>query len=596
MANIRESAEQALLRWKQLKTLQAFYPSFNQFLDEAMEHIGFSTTWMQHDIGAYVQHGGSSIMVQAQRSQAKTTITAAYAVWALIHDPSCRVLIISAGDNTSNQISTLVIRLIMTMEGLDCLRPDPQNGDRTSVKAFDVHYTLKGVDKSPSIACIGIGGSFTGYRSDLLIADDVESAKNARTAPEREKLSELTSEFTDIVDTGGRIIYLGTPQSTDSIYNALPGRGFSIRIWPGRYPTEAQMKNYGEFLAPSILSRMTKDHTLRTGGGALGDQGKPTDPQRLGESDLQKKELEKTTARFQLQYMLNTTLADKMKFPLKTEDLILAKLDQKLFPMFVAKDPRETHVRKLSVVGHQFHIGTLWFEDTEKYRQHQALQTKIMYIDPAGGGANGDETAYCVLGFLNGNVFLLSVGGIPGGYRVEGMEFLAEIAAKHKPNEVIIEKNFGYGAFKEVFLPILRGKHDCAVSDDMVSGQKERRIESVLGPVLSRHSLVIDQAALDEDEEMCQKYPLEKRKLYSFIFQLSKMTLAKNSLAHDDRLDAVAGAVNHFVRFMALDQAESIKKQEEAELNAWLKDPLLHNRYKNSAPKRGVSTFDKYRK
>lgn len=595
MAIGRESTEQSLARWNQLKTLQEFYPSFSIFLEDAMDHLGFNTTWMQHDIGAYVENGGRSIMVQAQRAQAKTTITAIYAVFCLIHEPQYRILIVSAGENTSNQISTLIIRLIMTMEGLDCLRPDKQKGDRTSIEAFDVHYGLKGVDKSPSVACIGIMGSFTGSRADLVIADDVEGKKNSITAAQREKLVEVTSEFTDIVDTGGRIIYLGTPQSTDSIYNNLPSRGFQVRIWPGRFPTTEQARVYGEHLAPKLIEKMERHPEVRTGGGILGDQGQPTDPERISELELQKKEMEKTTPRFQLQYMLNTTLADKLKFPLKTENLIVAQLDNKLYPMFVAKDPRETHLKKYSVSGHSFQMGTMWYEDTEKFKQHAELQSKIMYIDPAGGGVNGDETAYCVIGFLNGNIFLLSAGGIAGGYSIDGMDFLADLALKHKPNEVIIEKNFGYGAFREVFLPVLRAKYECAVSDDMVSGQKERRIESILGPVLARNSLVVSSTVMDEDEDACNKYPAEKRKLYSLFFQLSKMTLVKGCLAHDDRLDALAGAVNHYVKYMAIDQADSIKKKQEAELNNWLKDPLLHNRY-STGPKRSGSTFDKYRK
>ena len=40
---------------------------------------------------------------------------------------------------------------------------------------------LKGVDRSPSVACIGITGQLPGKRADLLIADDIESPKNAGT-------------------------------------------------------------------------------------------------------------------------------------------------------------------------------------------------------------------------------------------------------------------------------------------------------------------------------------------------------------------------------------------------------------------------------
>lgn len=46
-----------------------------------------------------------------------------------------------------------------------------------------------------------------------------------------------------------KIIYLGTPQTEQSIYKSLSDRGYEIRIIPARYPTEAQRARYGDRLA-----------------------------------------------------------------------------------------------------------------------------------------------------------------------------------------------------------------------------------------------------------------------------------------------------------------------------------------------------------
>ena len=100
----------------------------------------------------------------------------------------------------------------------------------------------------------------------MLIADDVESQKNSATAEMRERLTHLTRDFTSICSTGD-IIYLGTPQSVDSIYNGLVGRGFDIRIWPGRYPTDEELLNYGPHLSPMIRTAMDAKPALRLGGG-----------------------------------------------------------------------------------------------------------------------------------------------------------------------------------------------------------------------------------------------------------------------------------------------------------------------------------------
>lgn len=104
--------------------------------------------------------------------QAKTTIAACFAVWCLIHNPKYRILVVSAAETLSSEISTLIVRIIMTHPDLECLRPDTSAGDRSSVQAFDVHHTLKGVDKSPSVACIGITSTLPGKRADLILADD----------------------------------------------------------------------------------------------------------------------------------------------------------------------------------------------------------------------------------------------------------------------------------------------------------------------------------------------------------------------------------------------------------------------------------------
>src|SRR5690606_11940141 len=119
--------------------VQDNYREFAPFLEEVMELLGFSTSPLQHDIGRFLSYGPQYLMIQAQRGQAKTTITAAFAVWTLIHNPAARVLILSAGGTQANEISTLVVRIINNMGELEMLRPDAANGDRTSVEAFVVH-------------------------------------------------------------------------------------------------------------------------------------------------------------------------------------------------------------------------------------------------------------------------------------------------------------------------------------------------------------------------------------------------------------------------------------------------------------------------
>jgi len=224
-----ESAVEAQLRWKQLALVQDHYRNFLDFLREVMDLLGFSVTRLQADIAAFVASGGQYIMVQAQRGQAKTTLTAAFAVWCLIHRPDYRVLIVSAGGKQASEISTLIIRLIMHMDLLECMRPDTNNGDRSSVEAFDVHYTLKGVNKSPSVRSEGITANLQGARADLLIADDVESQKNSATAVMRAQLLQLTLDFTSINSTGRSGVSWSVERSRAKSFTGGPSRRWRRR-------------------------------------------------------------------------------------------------------------------------------------------------------------------------------------------------------------------------------------------------------------------------------------------------------------------------------------------------------------------------------
>jgi hypothetical protein len=296
------NAAEALDRWTRLEQLQEMYPVFEDFLAEGIEELmGFVCTDVQLDIGNYLQYGPKYRMIQAQRSQAKTTITSFYAVWRLIHDPAEIILIFSAGGDMANEISNGIIDIIGDWDMLECLRPAAD--DRQSTKAYDVHKQLKGYNKSPSVACMGITANMQGRRASVLIADDIESSKNALTETQRDLLLHKSRDFTSI-NQKGDIIYLGTPQSTDSVYNTLPGRGFDIRIWPGRFPTEKEEKNYGTHLAPFIKNMMDENPQLRNGAGVLADRGHAVDPVLVPEEILVAKEIDQGPAYFQLQHML----------------------------------------------------------------------------------------------------------------------------------------------------------------------------------------------------------------------------------------------------------------------------------------------------
>ncbi len=582
MAVVRETHEDAIKRWQDLELLQQEYREFSTFLVDVIEgFMGFKCSDIQLDIGEYVATGPQYRMVQAQRGQAKTTITAAYAVWRIIHDPTTRVLIISAGSDMATEIANWIIQIINGMDVLECLRPDRAAGDRSSVTAFDIHYSLKGPEKSASVTCLGITSNMQGKRADLLIADDIESAKNSQTATQRSRLHHLTLDFSSINSTGD-IVWLGTPQSIDSVYNGLPSRGTAIRVWPGRYPTENEMPDYEGFLAPIIMERIKKNPTLQRGGGPTGERGQPVDPILLPEAVLTKKEIDQGASYFQLQHMLSTKLSDQDRYPLKLMNVRFLGFDveSKRAPMvinFVRTDANRIKWPE----GHVLKDQMFRVQDAS---EHADMQGWHMYVDPSGGGKNGDEIAYAITGFVAGRVFLAESDGMPGGFTEAQYNWLTTACLKWRPRVIHIEKNFGNGAFAASWLPHLRaaqavkGLQANDVEEVWESGQKELRIIDVLEPMIGSGKFVVYEDLLRLDWLRCQKYPSDIRQTYSLFWQLARITRDKGALIHDDRLDAVAGSARYWAEALAQDSEKVVAAQKRDEWAKMQSNPLGNGR------------------
>jgi hypothetical protein len=572
----KESAKDAALRWKKLELLQEHYRDFDTLLYDVIENfMGFDCTDIQQDIGDFLANGPTRAMIQAQRGQAKTTITSIYAVWRQIHDPSTRILIMSAGGPLAKEIANWIIQIIMGMDELECMRPDSSNGDRESVEAFDIHYSLKGPEKSPSIACVGVTSNIQGKRADLLIADDIESSKNSATEIQRDKLRQLTRDFTSICSKG-KIVYLGTPQSIDSVYNGLPSRGYEVRVWPGRYPTEEEELNYGNALAPLIQDRMSKNPLLRSGGGSDGTRGKPIDPVLLGEDELLKKEVDQGKAYFQLQHMLDTKLMDADRYPLKPEGLIFMNVPSDRVPLSV--NILQSSEYKIHT-PQDFPIESDFYEICGHSDEWAEFTGTHMYVDPSGGGKNGDELAWAVTKFRSGNIYIVDIGGVPGGLNEKNQNLIADLAWYWKVAQIDFEDNFGAGTFREVITPRILKKFEgsgkaCGIEGVWESGQKELRIIDIMEPLIGGGRLIIDKQLIQKDWQQCSRYGAELRGTYSFFFQLARLTRDKKCLAHDDRLDAVAGSCRHWNDLLSIDKNKEIAKAKNEAYRKMMQDPM----------------------
>ena len=500
------------------------------------------------------------LVIQGFRGVAKSWITAAFCAWVLLNhieeNPQLNILVVSASKQRADNFSTFLLRLITEIPELRHLAP--REGQRSSKAGFDVGPSQ--ATQTPSVVSLGITSALTGNRADLIIADDIEVPNNSATTVMRDKLSESIKEFDAILKPGGRIIFLGTPQTEDSIYARLPERGYRTFVWPARYPNAKQRESYGANLAKDIIEDLEANPAL---------EGKSTEPSRFSEEDLMERELSYGRAGFALQFMLDTSLSDAELYPLRLRDLMVMPLSAEGAPeRCVWAGSEEYVIGDLPVVGFRgdrYHRP--WVDKDLKFLPFSAI---IMAIDPAGRGK--DEVGWAIVGLLHSTMYLLDAGGARG-YEEPTLRFLAAKAKEWKVHKIIHEPNFGDGMFEKVFLPVLKQVYACGIEEaERSNAQKERRICDVLEPIIAGHRLVVNQRLVESDFRSTDHYPVELQRTYQLFFQLTRITREKGSLAHDDRVDALALACGYFAQALGRSQADALNATKQRQWDAELKD------------------------
>ena len=526
---------------------------FRSFLFLIWKHLNLPPpTPVQYDIATYLQHGPKRSCVQAFRGVGKSWITSAFTLWQLYRNPDAKILVVSASKERADAFSTFTLRLISEVAFLRHLKPREEQ--RSSKIAFDVGPAKAA--HAPSVKSVGITGQLTGSRGDLIIADDVEVPNNSATQQMRDKLSEQVKEFDAVLSPGGRIIYLGTPQTEDSVYQTLADRGYDLRGWPALKPSKQEELQYGTTLSQFICNLET-------------DAGEPTDPDRFDTEDLLERKASYGKAGFSLQFMLNTQLSDVERYPLKVRDLIVMSCDKAMAPMQIAWGPDEDRrMDRLPNVGMN---GDYMYAPMHIDRDNVTEYTgSVMSIDPSGRGQ--DETGYAIVKMLNGYLFVTACGGFKGGYDDQTLQSLATLAKTHKVNAVIVESNFGDGMYTKLLTPVLNKIHPVMIEEVKHSQQKEKRIIDTIEPVMARHKLVIDPQVIEDDYKTAQKYDQSARLSKQLIYQMTRVTYERGALRHDDRLDALAMAIGYWVEQMSRDEALGIADERSKALQAELDD------------------------
>ena len=543
--------------------LEALRGDFKLFLQALWQQLDLpSPTRAQYAIADYLQLGPKRLQIQAFRGVGKSWITGAFVLWTLFNNPEKKIMIISASKERADNMSIFLQKLIIETPWLSHLRPKSDDA-RWSRISFDVNCSPH---QAPSVKSVGITGQLTGSRADLMILDDIEVPGNSMTEMMREKLLQLCTEAESILTPkkDSRIMYLGTPQTTFTIYRKLAERNYRPFVWPARYPRKDKLSQYENLLAPQIVEDIEM--------GA--EEWSPTDPDRFQSDDLLEREAAMGRSNFMLQFMLDTTLSDAEKFPLKFSDLIITSVNPKQAPDAVVwcSDPRNV-LKDLPTVGLP---GDYFYSPMQLQGEWSDYTETICSVDPSGRGS--DETAATYISQKNGFLYVHEVRAYRDGYSDNTLLDILRGCKRYNVTKLLIETNFGDGIVAELFKKHLQQtKQPIDVEEVRANVRKEDRIIDALEPVMNQHRLIVDRGVVEWDYSSNKDAPPEERLLYMLFYQMSRMCREKGAVKHDDRLDSLAQGVKYFTDAMSISAYEAVKARRQEDwqdlLETFLDDP-----------------------
>jgi hypothetical protein len=553
---------------KQAPLEEQLQKDFRLFLTAIWTHLALPPpTRAQLCIAEYLQHGPKRLQIQAFRGVGKSWITAAFVLWTLYNDANKKIMVVSASKDRADSFSIFCQRLILEVPWMSHLRPknDDQRWSRVS---FDVGTAAP--HQAPSVKSVGITGQLTGSRADLMVLDDVEVPNNSMTELQREKLLQLVTECESILTPkpDSRIMFLGTPQTTFTVYNKLRERAYKPFVWPARYPRKVAM--YDGLLAPQLEQDLENETDLTWN---------PTDT-RFKEDDLLERESAMGRSNFMLQFMLDTSLSDAEKFPLKFSDLIINPVNPETAPEnIIWCSSKDNIVKELPCVGLP---GDYYYSPMQVQGEWKPYSETICSVDPSGRGT--DETVACFISQLNGIMYLHEIYASQDGYSDSTLLAILARCKKYKVSTLLIESNFGDGMVSELFRKHAINKNvPINIEETRANVRKEDRIIDSLEPVFNQHRLVIDPKVIKWDYESSSERPTETRFQYMLGYQISRMCREKGAVKHDDRVDALAQGVKWFTDALSI-SADQVKVDREKQewidhLQAWMDDPQSEANY-----------------
>jgi len=473
----------------------------------------------------WLEHRGDLAVLRCFRGFGKSTLLDAYNAWRYQDNPTYRILLQSESDGTAYKNSRDVQNV---------LRKHPlTEGLLTNGTGTVEQWWVEGADdaRNASMYAKGILSNVTSARADEIQNDDVEVPRNIQTPEAREKLRYRLSEQTHILVPGGRLLFVGTPHTHDSIYDEQEAAGadcLTIKMFEQEYRVEdCQARSYDLPFVPAfvflgigknaVLLESGKDYLLdkkrlvfrEQPKGLVDFYGPSAWPERFDREELLKRRRKtRTINEWDSQYQLHSKPITEVR--LNPERITAYEVEPVIT---IANRAAVMHLGKAQIVG----MALRW--------------------DPASGKLKSDvSSASLVLQDRMGRRYwhrVVSLTGpvaefAPDGKTITGGQVmqLCDLVREFNVPRTTIETN-GIGGFAPAVLKACLKQQglQCGVAEEAATGNKNKRILEAFEPLITSNMLWAHVSVLEAVWDQMQEW---------------NPAVADQP---DDHLDSAAGAI-----------------------------------------------------
>lgn len=489
-----------------------------------------------NDIIAALLDPADQVLLLASRNSGKSTVTEMYAAWLLHRNPLDIIGVVSGSTRRAKRTLRTVRLFIDQCPLLRHLAPDDACLD--AADQFVTPAANGRLGASVSFSSFGIASNMTGMRWNKVILDDVET-KDARSVVMQETLDLLTSEIHNVLNPGGRVVALGTPQVAGRSIYARWAASEDWRLYRAMLFEELP-PDEGRGTRPQLRSRW---------------------PQRWTDEALEKKRRTLPEREWDLHWRISLEALDEDDRPLKLRDFITTKWEPSspTFPTIVrAGGPRLEHLETGAADADDFFAGPAEVsEETTRYVVTCAA------VDPASGMQGRDEAGVAVVSVTTQGVAVVRcIAGVRGRSAQETLTRVASLIHSFHPTKIICEARAD-SLYPAQLSSVLGRRGYPALVEPVQSGaRKGERIIDALGVPLSDARLVLLESVVSGTDAM------------ETIKQIANVTADARNLRHDDRVDALAWAVAAVGSMLTVDESESLETASRHRMDDLLRLPL----------------------